>query len=86
MVLLGHALGCSLGILFRKGEGDMQYDDPRLMGVLVHLVTIEFPASLKRCKLYYVVIFQLKNASLLKKETCPKYIQNKETTIPFAYK
>ena len=35
MVLLGHALGCSLGILFRKGEGDMQYDDPRLMGVLI---------------------------------------------------
>jgi hypothetical protein len=35
MVLLGHALGGSLRILFRKGEGDMQYDDPRLMGVLI---------------------------------------------------
>jgi hypothetical protein len=49
MVLLGHALGCSLGILFRKGEGDMQYDDPRLMGVLITgLFGVEIQKSKKK--------------------------------------
>ena len=40
----------------------------------VHLVTIEFPVSLKRCKLYCVVIFQLKNASLYKKRDLPSLV------------